>query len=294
MAPCSLTSRRSTPPPGLRVSAMLDRISSTDCRVRRVGACMKWTISPGDRSPASSRPLSLDWASPLSVKGTLPLCEAISPCRTQCTLTQDNAATPPGSCLLPGVLDQGERAGRGALYARELVEGGEEPDPRRQIPQVHEPLDERDVRPQDHQMHDKLVRRPAGPPGRRLLEEVATHGFRPLLGDPAGGRLRQAGRLLEVFVRPDVRLRPVRPQEQDVAGPDRLADRFQLLVRLLQIRHVQNPHRLRRREIEDDSVADHPLELDLIYGLPALDAVQRALDVRPRVQAHQLELRGLP
>ena len=88
---------------------------------------MKWTISPGERSSASSRPLSRAWATPSSVKGTFPLCEAILPCLTQWILTVDNRATP---LTLLG-FDQGERAGRGALYPRELVEGSEEPNPRR-------------------------------------------------------------------------------------------------------------------------------------------------------------------
>ena len=63
---------------------------------------------------------------PSSVKGTFPLCEAILPSRTQWILTVDNRATP---LTLLG-FDQGERAGKGP-HPRELVEGSEEPNPRR-------------------------------------------------------------------------------------------------------------------------------------------------------------------
>src|ERR671912_433683 len=148
MAHCSLTSSRSASPSGPKASSMLARISSTVCWVRRVGACMKWTISPEERSAASDRPLPLAWVTPSSVKGTFPLCEAILPCRTQWILTVDNRATP---LTLLG-FDQGESAGRGALYPRELVEGSEEPNPWREISQVHETLDQRDDRAQDRAM----------------------------------------------------------------------------------------------------------------------------------------------
>src|SRR5918912_2145589 len=190
--------------------------------------------------------------------------------------------------------EQRERSSGRALYTLELVEGGEELNPRRQIPQVHKPLDELDARAQDREVHDELVRRPTGLSGRRLLEEVAADRLWPFPGDPAGRLFSQAGRLLEVRLGPNVPLRPVRPKEQDVAWPDGLARRLKLPVRPLEVGHAQDLHPLRRGEVEDDGAANHPVQCDLVYGLPVLDAVQRALDVRPRVQAHQVELRGHP
>src|SRR5215211_6610691 len=191
-------------------------------------------------------------------------------------------------------IDQRERSSRGALYPFELVKGREELNPRRQVPQVHESLDERDARAQNRQVHDELVRRPTGLPSRGLLEEVAADRLRTPPGDPAGRLFRQAWRLFEVLLGPNMPLRPVRPEEQDVAWPDGLARSLKLPVRSLEVDHVQDLHRLRRGKVEDDGAANHPIQCDLVYGFPVLDGVQRALDVRPRMQAHQVELRGHP
>src|SRR5215216_5653243 len=290
MAHCSLTSSRSASPSGPKDSAMLARISSTVCRVRRVGACMKWTISPGERSSASNRPLSRAWATPSSVRRRRPCAKR----SYRAVPSEPSRWTTERLPLTLLGFDQGERAGRGALYPREPVEGSEEADPRRQISQVHEPLDQRNVRTQDRAMHHEFVRRPAGPSGRGLLEEVAAVRFRPPLDEPLGGLLRQAGRLPEVLSSPDVLLRPVGPEEQDVAGLDRLARGLQLFVCLLKVGYVYDLHRLRGREVEDYRLADHSIQRDLIYGLPVLDRVEGGLHVGAGVQAHQVELRGLP
>src|SRR5918997_5478356 len=143
-------------------------------------------------------------------------------------------------------------------------------------------------------MHDELIRRPAGLPGRGLLKEVAANGFRPPLDDPVGGLRCQVGRLPEISPSPDVPLGPVSPKEQDVAGPDRLACGLQPLIRLLEVGHFYDLHRLCGREVEDYRLADHQIQRNLVYGLTALDRVESGLHVRSGVQAHQVELRGLP
>src|SRR5215203_2894731 len=223
MAHCSSTSMRSTSLTSPRVLAMLVRISSAVCRVLRVGACMKWTISLGDRSRASEHPLSRAWATPSSVRGTSPLWEATLPWRIQWTLIVDTGFSPregrtrgPGRSRCLRTCRRGRRTGLAAA----ILQGS------------RVPL-ERDTRSQDRAVHHELFRRPARLSRRRLLEEVATDGLRVCLDDPPGGLLGQAGRLLKVRMGPDVPLRPVGPEEQDVSWLDGLAGGLQSMICLV-------------------------------------------------------------
>ena len=88
---------------------------------------MKWTNLPGREVLGEQPPPLSSLGYPFIRQGD------VSPVRSDLTVPYpmdphvDNRATP---LTLLG-FDQGERAGRGAFYPRELVEGSEEPNPRR-------------------------------------------------------------------------------------------------------------------------------------------------------------------